>query len=143
MVNGTEQVDSIAQQMDFPLIVKPNLLGSSIGIGKAKDKKELTIAIENALKYGEKAVVQPFLQEFIEINCAVYRDEKGVINVSECERPIPRDKILSFGDKYKDGKREFPAKIDKKLSNKIKEITKKVYIDLDFSGVIRIDYFVS
>ena len=143
VVNGAEQVDSLVEEMDFPLIVKPNLLGSSIGIGKAKDKKELTLAIENALKYGEKAIIQPFLQDFIEINCAVYRDENGEINVSECERPIARDKILSFGDKYKDGKREFPANIDKKLSNKIKQITKKVYADLDFSGVIRIDYFVS
>ncbi len=142
-VDSAEGVDSVIEKLNFPLIVKPNLLGSSIGIGKATDRESLVFAIENALKYGEKAVIQPFLQDFIEINCAVYRDEKGEIIVSECERPIARDKILSFGDKYKDGKREFPANIDKKLSDKIKKITKKVYTELDFSGVIRIDYFVS
>ena len=142
-VDSIGQVDSVIEKLNFPLIVKPNLLGSSIGISKATDKESLILAIENALKYGEKAVVQPFLQDFIEINCAVYRDENGFIKVSECERPIARDKILSFGDKYKDGKREFPANIDKKLSDKIKKITKKVYTKLNFSGVIRIDYFVS
>ena len=142
-VNSVEQVDSVMEKMCFPLIVKPNLLGSSIGIGKATDKESLTIAIQNALKFGEKAVVQPFLQNFIEINCAVYRDEKGEIIVSECERPIARDKILSFGDKYQDGRREFPANIDKKLSDRIKKTTKKVYELLGFDGVIRIDYFIS
>ncbi len=142
-ISSVEQVDTVVKELEFPLIVKPNLLGSSIGIGKATDKKSLVIAVENALKYGEKVLIQPFLQDFIEINCAVYGDENGEINISECERPIARDKILSFGDKYKDGKREFPANIDKKLSNKIKKITKKVYTKFDFSGVIRIDYFIS
>ena len=142
-ITSVEQVDSIIEEMHFPLIVKPNLLGSSIGIGKATDKESLIIAVENALKYGEKALIQPFLQDFIEINCAIYRDEKGELKVSECERPIARDKILSFGDKYKEGKREFPANIDKKLSDKIKKITKKVYNELNFDGVIRIDYFIS
>ena len=142
-VSSVDEVDKVIEKMQFPLIVKPNLLGSSIGIGKASDKESLAIAIENALKFGEKAVVQPFLQNFIEINCAVYRDEKGEIIVSECERPIARDKILSFGDKYQFGKREFPANIDKKFALKIKSTTKKIYKLLCFDGVIRIDYFIS
>ena len=141
-IESVEQVDMVTKQLEFPVIVKPNLLGSSIGIGRATDNQSLVLAIENALKYGEKAVIQPFLQDFIEINCAVYRDENGKIKVSECERPIARDKILSFGDKYKDGKREFPANIDKKLSNKVKKITEKIYSELDFKGVIRIDFFI-
>ncbi len=142
-IDSPEQVNIIQEKMQFPLIVKPNLLGSSIGISKATDKKSLALAIENALKYGEKAIVQPFLQDFIEINCAVYRDEKGDLHLSECEKPIARDKILSFGDKYKDGKREFPANIDKKLSDRIKKLSQKIYNQLNFSGVIRIDYFIS
>ncbi len=141
-ISSAEQVEKVMEKLEFPLIVKPNLLGSSIGISKAIDKKSLILAIENALKYGEKVIIQPFLQDFIEINCAVYRDENGDLHVSECERPIARDKILSFGDKYKDGKREFPANIDKKLSDKIKTLSKKVYTELDFDGVIRIDFFV-
>ncbi len=141
-VSSLDDLKKVLEKFEFPLIVKPNLLGSSIGIGKASDKKSLAKAIENALKYGEKAIIQPFLQDFIEINCAVYRDETGELHISECERPIARDKILSFGDKYKDGKREFPANIDKKLSDKIKKLSQKIYIGLDFSGVIRIDYFI-
>ncbi len=141
-VKSVREVDKVLKRFDFPLIVKPNLLGSSIGITKATDKASLLVGISNALKYGESAIIEPFLQDFIEINCAVFRDENGIINISECERPIARDKILSFGDKYEDGKREFPAKIDVELSKKIKKMTLKVYEGLNFDGVIRIDYFV-
>ncbi len=141
-VTNQEQVQSVLKQMAFPLIVKPNTLGSSIGVGKANDAEQLEVAIKQALKFGEKAVIEPFLQDFIEINCAVYRSSDGKVNVSACERPIPRDKILSFGDKYREGKREFPAKIEPALSQKIKTITKKIYVELGFDGVIRIDYFI-
>ena len=62
--------------------------------------------------------------------------------VSECERPIYKDEILSFNNKYTDSEREFPARIDFNLSEKIKDITKKVYLELDYSGIIRIDFFI-
>lgn len=141
-ITNEEQVQSVLKQMSFPLIVKPNTLGSSIGVGKANNQEQLIDAIRQALRFGEKAVIEPFLQDFIEINCAVYRGADGKVNVSACERPIPRDKILSFGDKYKEGKREFPAKIDKSLAQKIAFTTKKIYTELGFDGVIRIDYFI-
>ena len=64
------------------------------------------------------------------------------IKISECERPVGRTEILSFGDKYEGGKRIFPADIDKKTSDKIKKITEKVYRELGVIGVIRIDYFL-
>lgn len=142
-IESEDEMEKVLKSLSFPLVIKPNLLGSSIGISKAIDKESLLLGITNALKYGKKVVIEPFLQQFTEINCAVYRDEKGTINVSECEKPIARDKILSFGDKYVDGKREFPAKIDKKLSIKIKNLTQKIYDELSFEGVIRIDYFIS
>ena len=61
----------------------------------------------------------------------------------ECERPVGRTEILSFADKYENGKRVFPADIDKKLSDKIKQISEKIYRALKFKGVIRIDYFIA
>ncbi|MBO7149440.1 MAG: ATP-grasp domain-containing protein [Clostridia bacterium] len=141
-VTSKMQVKEVLKKLDFPLLVKPNFLGSSIGITKADDKEMLIEGIENALKYGESAIVEPFLSNVTEINCAVYRDEKGIINLSECEKPISRADILSFKDKYQDGKREFPANIEKKFSQKIKETAKKIYENLRFSGVIRIDFFI-
>ena len=133
----------VFSKLKLPLIVKPNSLGSSIGISKVNKKEDLTSAISFAKKFGERVIIEPFLKDFIEINCAVYRDRHGKIVVSECERPVGKDEVLSFDDKYKSGKRIFPADISEKLSSKIKDTTKKVYSELYADGVLRIDYLVS
>lgn len=127
---------------EFPLIVKPNSLGSSIGVVKANTRTELVNGVLSALKYCDSAIVERCLEDFIEINCAVYRDFSGKTVVSECERPVARNEILNFSDKYLDGEREFPAKIPKSVCDKIKAITQKVYEECDFSGVVRMDYMV-
>ena len=136
------ELELIKLPFDFPVIIKPNLLGSSIGVSVANDEESLIAGIKKATRYGEKVLIEPFIQDFIEINCAVYSDGDGKVCVSECERPIGSSEYLSFSDKYKKGKREFPANIDQKISEKIKGITKKVYEKMNFTGVIRIDYFV-
>ena len=141
-LNDIKDLNDISLPFDYPVIVKPDCVGSSIGIKKASDLNQLGVAVKNAFRYGNKVIIEPMLSDFIEINCAAYRNEDGNIIVSECEKPIGREEVLTFSDKYESGSREFPAKIEQKISDKIKNITKKVYGELDFSGVIRIDFFV-
>ncbi len=126
----------------FPVIVKPAKGGSSIGINRADDEDSLYDAVKYALKYGKKAVVEPFIENMTEINCAVYRSRNGEINVSPCERPVTAHEILTFGDKYESGTRVFPADIDVKLSDKIRNLAAKTYEALDYDGVVRIDFIV-
>ncbi len=135
-------VDKIKKKFSYPLIVKPVKLGSSIGIKKATNDSELESAVFDAFRYGDKAIIEKCLEDFIEINCAIYRDKSGKIIVSECERPLGVSEVLSFDDKYTCGNREFPANIEEDISNKIKKISEKVYSELDFKGIIRIDYFI-
>ncbi len=142
-LTNTDDLDEIIKTVKFPVIVKPNRLGSSIGVGRADDKNGLSSAVSYALKFGEKVLVEPCVENFTEINCAAYQSADGEIKVSECERPVGRTEILSFGDKYESGKRVFPADIDKKYSDKIKKSTEKIYRELGFKGVIRIDYFIA
>lgn len=126
----------------FPVIVKPACGGSSIGIKSADTETELKSAAAFALRFGKKVIIEPKLKDFIEINCAAYGAGEEIC-VSECERPKGCGDILTFGDKYISGERQFPAEIDENISRRIKEITKKVYSQLEFRGIIRIDYFVS
>lgn len=135
-------IDVAEEKLGFPVIVKPAKLGSSIGIKKASDRKGLFDAINYAKRFGEKIIIEKCLQDFIEINCAVYKRSDGKIMVSECEQPVGRQEILSFDDKYSSGKRVFPADISEDTSNKIKEISKRVYDELNFTGIIRIDYLI-
>lgn len=141
-VDSVEQALTLLDNFKFPLIVKPNLLGSSIGVSKVNSKEELIEGVNLALRYGEKVLVEQCIENLIEINCSAYFNGEKVV-VSECERPVLMGEFLSFSDKYKKGKRVFPADIDSGLSDKIKSITKKVYESLNFNGVIRIDYFLS
>jgi D-alanine-D-alanine ligase len=129
------------EKLEYPVIIKPALLGSSVGITKAQNKEEFLNGISYAFRFGEKVIVEPLLLGYKEINCAVYSHDDKII-VSNCERPIGKGDYLTFSDKYTGGKRIFPADIPKKIVDKIKGITKKVYTALDFNGVIRIDFFV-
>ncbi len=131
-----------AERLGYPLIVKPCTGGSSIGINTARDRQELEHAVNFALKYSETVIIEPALTNFTEINCACFKDSDGKLIVSECEKPMGKMEVLTFDDKYRGGLREFPANIDKEISDKIKKITAKIYRELEFSGVIRIDYFV-
>ena len=140
-VYSDEDLSIVKSKLKYPLIVKPACSGSSIGIAKATDDDSLVNAINYALRFGDKAIVEPQLKGHLEINCSAYRVGEKII-VSECEKPIGKGEFLTFDDKYTGGKRVFPADIDKSLSDRIKAITEKVYLGLDFYGIIRIDYFV-
>ncbi len=141
LAESKEDADLIAQKFSFPLIVKPDSGGSSIGITTCNNKMQLQQGLLVAMRYSNKALVEPKLEHITEINCACYK-VNGKLVVSECEKPTSRGEILSFNDKYRSGEREFPAKIPKRVSDKIKNVTQKVYESLGFEGVIRIDYII-
>lgn len=140
IVENIKEISKI--KLDFPVIVKPACGGSSIGISVANTRKELIDAILFAFRFGKKVIVEKCLKNFFEINCAAYKNKKGEIILSECERPITVNEILTFEDKYSEGHHEFPANIPKEYSDEIKKMTKKVYSALGFSGIIRIDYMI-
>ena len=130
------------KKLGFPVMVKPARLGSSIGIKKANNSDELIDSVNYALKFDSKILIEKCLENFKEINCAVYKNSKNEIICSPLERPFFNGEILSFDDKYSSGEREFPANLEKDLTNKIQNISKKVYEELDFTGIIRIDFMV-
>ncbi len=136
----------IESRLNYPVIVKPASLGSSIGISTAKNKNELLVALNNAFLYDDKVIVESELIKFKEINCACYRSN-GKIIVSECEEPVTQNEILSFNDKYLGYKtganRKMPADIPNSVRDKIRQTTEKIYRKADFIGVIRIDYIIS
>ena len=94
----------IAERFGYPVIVKPVNLGSSIGITKAGDERELREALELAFTFSGRVLVEHAIEKLKEINCAVLGDYEDA-QPSECEEPLPSDDaaILSFEDKYMSG----------------------------------------
>ena len=95
-------IDSIEQAIDYPMIVKPVNLGSSIGISKAKDRDALASSLETAFCYADKVLVEKAVQNLKEINCSVCGDYEAA-EASECEEPISHGDILDFSEKYLSG----------------------------------------
>ncbi len=141
-VSSMGECAKCAKNLGFPLIVKPNCGGSSIGVRLADNLEELKSAVCYALRFGEMAIIEPCLENFTEINCSAYLSKDGTVHVSECEQPTCRGGVLTFNDKYVSGERIFPAPISKEVSDYVKRVTKRVYKKLCFSGIIRIDYLL-
>ncbi len=89
----------IEEKLEYPVIVKPGNLGSSVGIRKAKNKVELEEAIEFAMEFADRIIVEKAVENLKEINCSVIGDLTET-QASICEEPFFSDEILSYTDKY-------------------------------------------
>ncbi len=129
--------------LGYPIIVKPNKLGSSIGITLCHNKDELKQALQVAFCYDNDVLCERALTNFYEVNCSAMRVEDNV-QTSEVDMPITAHDLLTFDDKYiSQSKWCKPAlDIDIDVQNAVKQMTQQIYQKLGFSGVIRVDYLV-
>ena len=142
-VTDVEKYKTGGDMPQFPLIVKPVNLGSSIGVERVETPEELENALKTSLIYDSAAIVEKYFEKRREINCAAYFYDGEVIT-SECEEALSNGGILSFEDKYQGGgKSVFPADLPPNMSQLIKKTTKKVYSSLNMRGIVRFDYIVS
>lgn len=133
---------------DYPLMVKPATLGSSIGISRAANRAELIEAVDVAKEFDTKIVIERALTNFTELNCAAVSDGTQIV-VSEVGRPMSWQSYLTFEDKYIGGgkgmesaKRELPANIDADTYLKVKAVTLRLFKELGLDGVVRVDYLL-
>jgi D-alanine-D-alanine ligase len=146
-------VERIETAFAYPLIVKPVCLGSSIGVKRCHDRGTLHEAIATALILDSRALVEPALTDFLEINCAVMGPPE---RVSVCEQPLTHEAILSFDAKYKRGgkgakqaekpggmaslDRLIPAPISAELSQRVQSLATQAFRAIDAAGTSRIDF---
>ena len=133
-------------RLSYPVIVKPQHLGSSICVQKCMDAHMASLAIDAALEYDSAVMVERCIDPLIEYNCAIFRSN-GKYIVSDIEQPVSHGETLSFSDKYlskskhsKGNSRLIPAPISPKLKSQIEHLTQKVYLLLGLKGVVRVDY---
>lgn len=141
-VSSLSDLPAAIKKTGLPAIVKPACLGSSIGIVKAVNEEEYAAAIESALCYDSIAVCERYVENRREVNCAACM-YGGEVHISECEEAISSGGLLSFDDKYSGGGRSvIPADIPEELSERIKDITRNVYSELDMRGIARFDFIL-
>ncbi len=156
-MNKDEIIKNI-EKIGYPVVVKPANLGSTIGINTAHNKDEVKKAIEEAIEYDKKIVVEQMIPNLLELNCAVCGNYE-YMETSLIAQMKMKHELLTFEDKYLSGGKktpgvkqsgsmsnsefEIPAKISDEMTNKIYEISKKVFRVLNLKGVSRIDYLVN
>lgn len=123
--NKDKVIDTIEELITYPMFVKPSNLGSSIGISKAKDRNGLIDAIEIAIQYDSRVIVEKGVENLIEINCSALGIGDDV-KTSVCEEPVNWEEFLTFEDKYMRGSKG--SKSGSKITNKlgIQDATKQV-----------------
>ena len=150
-IEDSKYLVSSAESLDYPVVVKPVSLGSSIGVSIVNNRDELKNSIETAFRYDANLLVEKAISPLIEINCSVLGSAVNC-RASICERPVGKDELLSFRDKYQsegDGKgmasadRIIPADIKPELAEKIQETACSVFALFGCSGVARLDFLVN
>ena len=141
-------VGKIEAAIAYPLVVKPANLGSSIGITMVADREEMIDAIELALSFSTRILVEKAVETLREINCAVL-GAPGELECSVCEEPMAAEEILSFADKYlsssakgMSGAKRVLLAEDDPLAEKIRSLAKATFASLDCRGVCRVDFLI-
>ncbi len=132
----------IKKELEWPLFVKPANLGSSVGISKASNQQELIEAVDLALKYDRKIV--------IEQGITAREIEMGVLgnDTPKCSVPGEIKPLKAFYDyqaKYKDGNTAMiiPAEVSTEVEATLQDHAIKAFKVLDCSGLVRADFFVT
>lgn len=134
-------IQAIAARLGFPLFVKPNDNGSSIGVQKVHSAAELHDAIANAFSVSRDIMLEKACSGR-EITCAVALIG-GEITPLPITEIIPPDEFFNLQNKYDDTTREVtPAPLDESLTRRVQLETAEVFKHLGCRGVARADYIV-
>lgn len=158
--NMGEWEKAIDSKLKMPLFVKPSRLGSSIGITRVENKKELTNAIEVAMHYDDKIIVEEAVQNLIEVTVPIMGNRNTPLKLGFVEEPLSTDDgVFDFDTKYmnqgKGGKKmstgktsgaqgysRLPAHISDVLMKESQRVAGTVYRAAGCEGIARIDLLI-
>lgn len=144
-------IADIEKRLNYPVIVKPANLGSSVGIGRARNREELLTRVDDARRYSSRIIVEHMVDNLQEINCSVLGDCDDY-QTSVLEEPVKSGEILSYQDKYMGGTKgakgmqasakRIPAELPADETAKIQFYAGETFRVLSCHGVSRVDMII-
>lgn len=133
--------NKIEEYLRYPVFIKPSNSGSSVGVSKVSNSKDLIKYLEKAFLYDDKVLIEEMIIGR-EVECAVIGNEE--INVSYIGEVLPAGEFYSYESKYrnKESVTVIPADIDKELMDEIRSLAVKAYRACDCRGLSRVDFFI-
>lgn len=128
--------------LEYPVIIKPLRLGSSIGISVVKSSDELDYALDVAFEFDSAVLIEPFIEGIKEYNLAGCKTDKYEFSIVEEPQ---KEMILDFDKKYLDfsrTKKVNEADISNEMIEAMKKIFEKLYEPLFLGSLVRCDFFV-
>ncbi|TCD46763.1 D-alanine--D-alanine ligase [Streptococcus sp. X16XC17] len=144
-VEGADLEKAIAdtfQKLSFPIFVKPANMGSSVGISKAENEVELRSAIDLALKYDSRILIeQGVLAREIEVGLLGNADVK----TTEAGEVVKDVAFYDYQAKYIDNKItiDIPAQIDKAIMDQMRDYAARAFRAIGGCGLSRCDFFLT
>jgi len=140
--NKQKIIVRLEKNLKYPMFTKPVNLGSSVGIGKCHNQKELIAGINEAARYDRKIIVEQGIENIHEIEVSVLGNDKPMASVPG--EIIASNEFYDYDAKYVDGKSQaiIPAKLPQKTLKEIQAIAVKAFQALDLAGMARVDFFV-
>jgi len=145
--NEPKKVQKLVEgKLKYPVFVKPANLGSSVGISKAHNRKELGPAIEEAAKFDRKIVIEQGVggkkNKAREIECSVLGNDEPAASIPG--EIVPVKEFYDYNAKYLDEGSELiiPAKLTKTETKKVQELAVAAFKAVDCSGLARVDFLM-
>jgi len=132
--------EEVVQNLKFPVFVKPNNGGSSIGMSKVnKASDELGAAIEKAFKEDDQVLIEEYIKGR-ELTIGVFKTKGNIITLPMTEIISKKD-FFDYEAKYEGASTEVtPAQVDESIAEQIRNTAKKIYALFNCRGVVRIDF---
>jgi D-alanine-D-alanine ligase len=136
----------VESKLNYPVFVKPANLGSSVGISKAHDRKELGPAIAEAAKFDRKIVIEQGVgggkAKAREIECSVLGNDQPQSSLPG--EIVPSTEFYDYNAKYLDEGSQLiiPAKLSKAETKKVQQLAIGAFKAVDCSGLARVDFLM-
>jgi len=136
-----EKAHEIEQRFGYPVFVKPANLGSSVGVSKARNRRELEAALDLAARYDHKILAEPAV-DGREIECSVLGND-----APEASLPgeiVPAREFYDYEAKYRDedSKLLIPAPLSPEQTAEVQRLAVAAFQAVEASGLARVDFFL-
>ena len=140
-LRGQASPAKILRQFELPVFVKPANLGSSVGITKAHDRRELVQALDLAARYDRKILVEEFI-DGREIECSVLGNSHPDASVPG--EIIPCHEFYDYEAKYLDDRSELiiPARLTHAQTRRVQQLAVAAFLACECAGLARVDFFL-
>jgi D-alanine-D-alanine ligase len=135
-------LQAIEAALAYPMFVKPANMGSSVGVSKVRDRKQLAAALDLAAQFDRKLLIEAAVAQAREIEVSVLGNEDPIASIPG--EIVPGNEFYDYNAKYIDDNSELciPAQLDSGSVRRVQQLAVEAFQVLDCEGLARVDFLM-